>query len=62
MFTNNTCINGYYYLTTLLLLDLLIRFIKCALEEKEAEKVLIVADGWDELSKSDQQEGSFLYI
>ena len=31
------------------------------MEEKEAEKVLIVADGWDELSKSDQQKGSFLY-
>ena len=29
--------------------------------ENEEEKVLIIADGWDELSKSDQQEGSFLY-
>ena len=31
------------------------------MEENEAEKVLIVADGWDELSESDQQEGSYLY-
>ena len=29
--------------------------------ENEEEKVLIIADGWDELSDSDQQEGSFLY-
>ena len=29
--------------------------------DNEEEKVLIIADGWDELSKSDQQEGSFLY-
>ena len=29
--------------------------------ENEEEKVLIIADGWDELSESDQQEGSFLY-
>ena len=29
--------------------------------ENEEEKVLIIADGWDELSNSDQQEGSFLY-
>ena len=31
------------------------------LEQNEASKVLIIADGWDELSESDQQEGSFLY-
>ena len=31
------------------------------LEEEEGEKVLIIADGWDELDKSGQQEGSFLY-
>ena len=31
------------------------------LELREASKVLIIADGWDELSDSDQQEGSFLY-
>ena len=31
------------------------------LEEEEGEKVLIIADGWDELSESDRQEGSFLY-
>ena len=29
--------------------------------ENEEEKVLIIADGWDELSDSDQEEGSFLY-
>ena len=29
--------------------------------ENNEEKVLIIADGWDELSDSDQQEGSFLY-
>ena len=29
--------------------------------ENEEEKVLIIADGWDELGDSDQQEGSFLY-
>ena len=29
--------------------------------ENEEEKVLIIADGWDELCKSDQQEGSVLY-
>ena len=29
--------------------------------ENEEEKVLIIADGWDELIDSDQQEGSFLY-
>ena len=29
--------------------------------ENEEEKVLIIADGWDELSKSGQGEGSFLY-
>ena len=31
------------------------------LEEEEGEKVLIIADGWDELSEYDRQEGSFLY-
>ena len=29
--------------------------------ENEEEKVLIIADGWDELSDSHQQEGSLLY-
>ena len=29
--------------------------------ENEEDKVLIIADGWDELSESDQHEGSFLY-
>ena len=31
-----------------------------SLEEKEGKKVLIIADGWDELSKSNRQEGSFM--
>ena len=31
------------------------------LEEEEAEKVLVIADGWDELSESQRIEGSFLY-
>ena len=31
------------------------------LEENEGESTLIVADGWDELSSSERQEGSFLY-
>ena len=31
------------------------------IEEEEAEKVLVIADGWDELSESKRQEGSFLY-
>ena len=31
------------------------------LEEGEGEKVVIIADGWDEVSKSNRQEGSFLY-
>ena len=31
------------------------------LEEEEGENVLIIVDGWDELDKSGQQEGSFLY-
>ena len=31
------------------------------LEEDEAKKVLVIADGWDELSASERQEGSFLY-
>ena len=31
------------------------------LEEEEAEKVLVIADGWDELSESERREGSFLY-
>ena len=30
------------------------------LEMEEGEKVLIIADGWDELDKSGRQEGSFL--
>jgi hypothetical protein len=35
--------------------------VACYLEMEEGEKVLIVADGWDELDKSGRQEGSFLY-
>ena len=31
------------------------------IEEEEGESVLIIADGWDELGKSQKQEGSFLY-
>ena len=31
------------------------------LEEGEGEKVVIIADGWDEVSESNRQEGSFLY-
>ena len=31
------------------------------LEEGEGEKVVIIADGWDEVSESNQQERSFLY-
>ena len=31
------------------------------LEKEEAKKVLVIADGWDELSESERQEGSFLY-
>ena len=31
------------------------------LEEMEGMKVLIIADGWDELTESGRQEGSFLY-
>ena len=31
------------------------------LVEGEGEKVVIIADGWDEVSKSNRQEGSFLY-
>ena len=31
------------------------------LEEEEGENVLIIADGWDELSESDRQVGSFLH-
>ncbi len=31
------------------------------LEEREGEGVLIIADGWDELSKENQSEHSFLY-
>ena len=30
------------------------------LEEGEGEKVVIIADGWDEVSESNRQEGSFL--
>ena len=29
--------------------------------EEEDERVLIIADGWDELSTEDRREGSFLY-
>ena len=32
-----------------------------SLEEMEGRKVLIIADGWDELAESGQLEGSFLY-
>ena len=31
------------------------------LEEEEAEKVLVIADGWDELSECKRRKGSFLY-
>lgn len=31
------------------------------LEKGEGEKVLIIADGWDELNESQRREGSFLY-
>ena len=31
------------------------------LEKEEGENVLIIADGWDELSESERHEGSFLY-
>ena len=31
------------------------------LEEREGEKVVIIADGWDEVSESNRQEESFLY-
>ena len=31
------------------------------LEEEEAEKVLVIADGWDELSECERKKGSFLY-
>jgi 5S rRNA maturation endonuclease (ribonuclease M5) len=31
------------------------------LEEEQGENVLIIADGWDELDESQQQEDSFLY-
>ena len=31
------------------------------LEEEEAENVLVIADGWDELGESERREGSFLY-
>ena len=31
------------------------------LEEEEGEKVLIVADGWDELGESERLEGSFIH-
>ena len=31
------------------------------LEEEEGENVLIIADGWDELSESERKEGSFLF-
>ena len=31
------------------------------LEEEEGENVLVIADGWDELSESERQEESYLY-
>ena len=31
------------------------------LEEEEGEKVLVIADGWDELGESERQEDSFLF-
>ena len=31
------------------------------LEEEKAEKVLVIADGWDELSKYERRKGSFLH-
>ena len=31
------------------------------LEDEEGEKVLIIADGWDELGESERQEDSFLF-
>ena len=31
------------------------------LEEEEAKKVLVIADGWDELGESERREGCFLY-
>ena len=31
------------------------------LEEQRGDRVLIIADGWDEIDESKQQEGSFLY-
>ena len=31
------------------------------LEEEEAEKVLVIADGWDELSECERRQDSFLY-
>ena len=31
------------------------------LREEEAEKVLVIADGWDELSECKREKGSFLY-
>ena len=31
------------------------------LEKEEAEKVLVIADGWDELGESERREESFLY-
>ena len=39
------------------LCDLVARY----LEKREGENVLVIADGWDELSESKQQDGSFLY-
>ena len=36
-------------------------FVADYLEENEGNKVLIIADGWDELKESDRQEGSFMY-
>ena len=31
------------------------------LEEEEGERMLIIADGWDELDESERKEGSFIY-
>ena len=36
-------------------------FVARCLEKDEAENVLIIADGWDELSESGRREGSFLH-
>ena len=36
-------------------------FVASYLEEEEGESVLVIADGWDELSESERQKESFLY-